>query len=127
VSKKLSSRERDAGAARVAFQEAVIATNNRVSAGTPRFTISEKTKGNILLKEWEHNIAEGKQQAQKITNSLEKAFNSIDGDLLGIDNRGNAETLMKMNVERISLDPKKIRKRFGQYLSDDYGRHNPSG
>jgi hypothetical protein len=60
VSENLSSIERDAGAARVAFQEAVIATNNRVSAGTPKLTISEKTRGNILLKEWEHNIAEGK-------------------------------------------------------------------
>ena len=63
----------------------MIATNNRVSAGVRRLTISEKTRGNILLKEWEHNIAEGKQQAQKITNSLEEAFNSIDGELLGID------------------------------------------
>jgi hypothetical protein len=39
VSENLSARERDAGAARVAFQEAVIAMNNRVSAGTPRLTI----------------------------------------------------------------------------------------
>ena len=79
VSENLSARERDAGAARVTFQEAVIATNNRVSAGTPRLTILEQTRGNIMLKEWEHNIAEGKQQALKITNSLEEALNSIDG------------------------------------------------
>jgi hypothetical protein len=106
VSENLSVRERDAGAARVAFQEAVIATNNRVSVGTPRFTISEQTRGNILLKEWEHNIAMGKEQAQKVTNSLEEAFNSIDGELLGIDSGGNAEALMQMNVEQISLDLK---------------------
>jgi hypothetical protein len=111
VSKNLSARERDARAAQVAFQEAVIATNNRVSAGTPRLTISEQTRGNILLKEWEHNIAEGKQQAKKITNSLEDAFSSIDNDLLGINNRGNAETLMQMNVEKISLDLKEKEER----------------
>jgi hypothetical protein len=35
---------------------------------------------------------------------LEEAFNSIDGELLGIDNRGDAETLMQMNLEQISLD-----------------------
>jgi hypothetical protein len=103
VSENLSARERDAGAARVAFQEAVIATNNRVSSGTPVFTISEQTRGNILLKDWEHNIAMGKEQAQKVTNSLEEAFNSIDGELLGIDSGGNAEALMQMNVEQISL------------------------
>jgi len=51
VSEKLSTRERDVGAARVAFQEAVIAMNNRVSAGAPRLTILEQTRGNILLKE----------------------------------------------------------------------------
>jgi hypothetical protein len=94
VFENLSTRERDVGAARITFQEVVIATNNRVSAGTPRFTISEKTRGNILLKDWEHNIAMGKEQAQKVTISLEEDFNSIDGELLGIDSRGNAEALM---------------------------------
>jgi DUF4097 and DUF4098 domain-containing protein YvlB len=102
----LSARERDAGAARVAFQEAVIATNNRVSTGTPRLTTLEQTRGNIMLKEWEHNITEGKQQAQNITNSLEEAFDSIDGELLGIDSGCDAETLIQMNVEKISLDLK---------------------
>jgi hypothetical protein len=43
VSENLSARERDAGATRVDFQEAVIATNNQVSVGTPRFTIVEQT------------------------------------------------------------------------------------
>ena len=106
VSENLSARERDAGVARVAFQEAVIAMNNRVLVGTPRFTISEKTQGNILLKDWEHNIALGKEQVQKVTNSLEEAFNSIDGKMMGIDSGGNAKALMQMNVEHISLDLK---------------------
>jgi hypothetical protein len=74
VSENLTARERDAEAARVAFQEAVIATNNRVSAGAPGLTIPEQTRGNILLKDWEHNIALGKEQAQKVTNSLEEAL-----------------------------------------------------
>jgi hypothetical protein len=41
VLENLSAREREAGATQVAFQEAVIATNNRDSGSTPRFTISE--------------------------------------------------------------------------------------
>jgi hypothetical protein len=94
VSENLSTREREVEAARVTFQEVVIATNNKVSESTPRFTISEQTRGNILLKEWEHNITEGKQQAKKITNSLEEAFSSIDDYLLGIDSGGNSETLV---------------------------------
>ena len=59
-----------------------------------------------MLKDWEHNIALGKEQAQKVTNSLEEAFNSIDGELLGMDSGGDAETLIQMNVEQISLDLK---------------------
>jgi hypothetical protein len=106
VSENLAAREMDAEAARVSFQEPVIATNNRVSAGAPRLAISEQTRGSILLKDWEHNIALGKEQAQKVTNSLEESFNSIDGELLGIDSGGDAEALMQMNVEQISLDLK---------------------
>jgi hypothetical protein len=41
VVENLSAREREARAAWVTFQEAVIATNNRDSGSTPRFTISE--------------------------------------------------------------------------------------
>jgi hypothetical protein len=106
VSENLTFKERDAEAARVTFQEAVIATNNRVSIGSPRLAIPEQTKGNILLKDWEHNIALGKEQAQKVTNSLEEAFNSIDGEMLGMDSGGDAEALIQMNVEHISLDLK---------------------
>ena len=117
VSENLVARERDAGAAQVAFQEAMIAMNNRVSIGAHRLTVSEQTRGNILLKEWEHNIAEGKQQALKITHSLEEALNSIDGELLGIDNGGDAETLIQMNVEQISLYLKEMEERDSADIS----------
>jgi hypothetical protein len=106
ISENLTVREKNAEAARVAFQEAVIATNNRFSAFPPGLTISEQARGNILLKDWEHNIDLSKEQAQKVTNSLEEAFNAIDGELLGIDSGGDAETLMQMNVEQISFDLK---------------------
>jgi hypothetical protein len=111
VSENLTARERDAEVARVTFQEAVIATNNRVLAGSPRLAIPEQTRGNILLKDWEHNISLGKEQAQKVTNSLEEAFNSIDGELLGMETGGDAETLIQMNVEHISLDLKEKEER----------------
>jgi hypothetical protein len=106
VAENLTVRERDAEAARVAFQEVVIATNNRVSVGSPGFSLPEQMRVNILLKDWEHNIALGKEQAQKVTNSLEEAFNSIDGELLGMDSGGDVEALMQINVEQISLDLK---------------------
>jgi hypothetical protein len=50
ISENLIVKERNAEAARITFQEAVIATNNRFSVGSPRLTIIEQTRGNILLK-----------------------------------------------------------------------------
>jgi hypothetical protein len=41
ISENLIVKERNTEAARVAFQEAVIATNNRFSVGSPRLTIAE--------------------------------------------------------------------------------------
>jgi hypothetical protein len=106
MSKNLTAREREAEVAQVSFQDAVIATNNRFSADVPGLSIPEQTRGNILLKDWEHNISLGKEQVQKVTHSLEEAFNSIDGELLYIDSRGDAEALMQINVQQISFELK---------------------
>jgi Tfp pilus assembly protein PilX len=117
ISENLIVRERNAEAARVAFQEAVIATNNRFSSGSPGLTIAEQTRGNILLKDWEHNITLSKEQAQKVTNSLEEAFNAINGELLGMESGGDSETLRKMNVDQISLDLKEKNERDSTDIS----------
>ena len=100
----LSVREREAGVAQVAFQEDVIATTNRESTNSSEFSISKQTRGNILLKEWECSISEGKLQAKKVRKSCEEAFGSIDGNLLGTDSESNAETLIQMNIVKLSLD-----------------------
>jgi hypothetical protein len=42
-------------------------------------------------------------QAKRVTKSLEETFSSIDGNLLGINRGGNAEALIQMNMEKISL------------------------
>jgi hypothetical protein len=53
VLENLSLKERDVGADRVAFQEAIIATTRREERSSSSFPIAEQTRGNILLKEWE--------------------------------------------------------------------------
>jgi hypothetical protein len=111
ISENLIVKERNAEAAQVVFQEAVIATNNRFSAGTPGLSIAEQTRGNILLKNWEHDIALSKEQAQKVTNSLEEIFKNINAELLGMENGGDTETLRQINMERISLDIKEKNER----------------
>jgi hypothetical protein len=58
---RISSIENEAEAARVIFQEAVITTTKKEMGSSSRLSIPEQTRGNILLKAWEHNISEGKK------------------------------------------------------------------
>jgi hypothetical protein len=74
VLENLSLREKEVGAARVAFQEAIIATTKREIGSSSRFSIPEQTQGNILLKEWERNISEGRQQDKEVRKSCEETF-----------------------------------------------------
>jgi hypothetical protein len=111
ISKNRIVKERNAEAAWVVFQEAVVATNNRFTSGTPGLSIAEQTRGNILLKNWEHDIALSKEQAQKVTNSLEETFKNISTELLGMKNGGDTEMLRQINMERISLDIKEKNER----------------
>jgi hypothetical protein len=70
-----------------------------------------------LLKDWEHNITLSKEQAQKVTNSLEEAFNSIDSELLGMKSGGDSETLRQMNLDQISLNLKEKNERNSKDIS----------
>jgi hypothetical protein len=117
ISENLIVKERNAEAARVVFQEAVIATNNRFSAEAPGLSIAEQTRGNILLKNWEHDIASSKEQAQKVANSLEETFKIINTELIGMESGGDTETLRQINMERISLDMKEKNERILMEIS----------
>jgi hypothetical protein len=116
ISENLTNKERNAEATRVAFQEAVIATNNRFS-GPPGLTIVEQTRGNILLKNWEQDITLSKEQAQKVTNLLEEAINNINGEQIGIEIGDDTEALRQINIDRISLDIKEENERNSAEIS----------
>ena len=117
ISENLIDKEINAEATRIAFQEAVIATNNRFSTRSLGLTIAEQTRGNILLKNWEHDITLSKEQAQKVTNSLKEACNAINGELLGMEIGGDTEALRQMNIDQISLDMKEKNERNSAEIS----------
>jgi hypothetical protein len=106
ISENLTVKKRNAEAARVLFQEAVIATNNKFSTGTPGLSITEQTRGNILLKNWEHDIDLSREQAQKVITSLEGTFKNINVELLGMEIGGDTEALRQIDMEQVSLDIK---------------------
>jgi hypothetical protein len=85
VLKDISLREREAGVARIAFQEVVVATTKEGMVGSVRLSISEQTRGNILLKAWEHNISESRERAKEMKNSCEETFGLINKNLLNLD------------------------------------------
>jgi hypothetical protein len=111
VLENISFREKEAGAARVIFQEAVIATTKKETGSSSRFSIPEQTRGNILLKAWEHNISEGRQQAKEVRKSCEETFGFIDGRLLGLDSESNTETLGQINIAKHLLNIKENEER----------------
>jgi len=70
-----------------------------------------------LLKEWERNISEGKSQAKNVRKTCKEVFNSIDGNLLGIDSESNAETLSQMNMAKLLLDINEEEERYSTEVS----------
>ena len=86
--------------ARVTFQEAVIAMTKRETCSSFNFSIQEQTRCNILLKEWECNISEGRQQANEVRKSCEETFGFVDGSSLGLVSESSTETLGHINIAK---------------------------
>ena len=59
-------REREAIVARTTFQEVVISLAKEGRAMASGLSISEQTRGDIILKTWESNIAEGRKMAKEL-------------------------------------------------------------
>jgi hypothetical protein len=84
--------------AQVAFQDVVIATMNVEAVNSSKLSIVEQTKGNILLKAWEHNISESRGRAKEVRNSCEETFALINKYLLDLDKEGSVGMLGKINI-----------------------------
>jgi hypothetical protein len=110
ISENLVNKERSAEDARLAFQEAVVATNNRFS-GPPGLTTAEQTRGNILLKNWEQSITSSKEQVQRMTNLLAEACSIMNDEQLGMEFGSDAEALKQVNTDQISINIKEENER----------------
>jgi hypothetical protein len=107
----LTLKEKEAEAARVAFQEAIIVMTKRETGSSSRFSIPEQTRGNIFLKEWERNISEGRQQAKEVRKSCEETFSFLDGSWLGPDGERNTGILGQINTAEHLLNIKENEER----------------
>jgi prephenate dehydratase len=98
VLENISLREKEIGAARVAFQDVAIATAKIEMVGSSKLSIAEQTRGNILLKVWAQNISESRGRANEVMNSCEETFALISRSLLSLDKEDTAGTLGKINI-----------------------------
>ena len=102
----ITLRERGAKAAQGVFQEAIISSMKEEILIASRLSIPEQTKGNILLKAWEHNIAKNIKMAKEVRYSYEETFGLLNKKLLDIDKESSSGTLGKINIAKHLLDIK---------------------
>jgi hypothetical protein len=64
-----------------------------------------------LLKEWEHNISEGRQKAKEIRKYYEETFGLLNGIWLGSDGESCIEILGQINTAKYLLNIKENEER----------------
>ena len=77
-------REKEATASRVTFQEVVLSTTKEEVTRVTRLSLSEQTRGDIILKTLEANIVESKILAREVKKTCEEAFYSLDRESLHV-------------------------------------------
>lgn len=102
----ITIRERGATAAQGVFQEAIISSAKEEIVIASTLSIPEQTRGNFLLKAWEHNIAENRKIAKEVRDSCEETFGLLNKKLLDLDKESSSETLGKINIAKHLLDIK---------------------
>jgi hypothetical protein len=97
-------KEREAIAARASFQEAVVSSTKEEVTMVSRLSLSEQTRGDIILKTWEANIVESKILAKEVKKSCEEAFHSLDKESLGLEKDNISEVLGQVDIEKNQLN-----------------------
>jgi hypothetical protein len=69
-----------------------------------RLSLSEKTRGDIILKTWEANIAESKRLAKEVKKACEEAFNSLDKGSLGLNKDNISKVLGQVDIAKNQLN-----------------------
>jgi hypothetical protein len=70
-------REIEATATRTNFQEEAMSSTREEISVTPRLTVAEQVRGDIILKTWEDNITESKRMTKEIKEYCEEIFHFL--------------------------------------------------
>jgi hypothetical protein len=67
---------------------------------------SEQTRGDIILKTWETNIAESKRMAKEVKKDCEETFHSLEKESLGLEKYDIFEVLGQFDIAKHQLNIK---------------------
>jgi signal transduction histidine kinase len=93
-------KEREAIATRVTFQEVVLSVGKDEVARATRLSLSEKTRGDIILKTWEANLVESKRLAWEVKKVSKEACSSLDKESLDIERDSTSEALGQIDIAK---------------------------
>jgi len=99
-------KEREATAARATFQEVVLIAARDEVARFPRLSLSEQTRGDIILKNWEANLAERKRLTREVKKACEEVLPSLDKESLDVEGDSISEALGKIDIAKNQLNSK---------------------
>jgi hypothetical protein len=86
-------KEKEAKAARVTLQKAIIYSASEETSKTTKISATEQIRGDIMLKLWETNITENKRIVKEIRDDCEEVFDLLDKRSLNIG-KGNCTGLL---------------------------------
>jgi len=107
VSKSLDNinlKEKEAKEARTIFHKVVVCSGNKEISKSPKLSVTEKIRGDIMLKVWETNIAKNKRIAKEIKDDCEEVFGLLEKGSLGIGRDNCIGILGTINIIRHQLN-----------------------
>jgi hypothetical protein len=99
-------KEREAIAAQTSFQEAVVSSEREGISMVFRFSVSEKIRGDIILKTWEANITASKRMTKEVKKACEESFYSLDKESLGLGKDNISKVLGQVDIVKHQLNIK---------------------
>jgi hypothetical protein len=98
--KNIYIKERESRSTRAKFQEDILLVPKDDVSDVPRLSLSEKTRGDIILKAWETNMVERKRLAREVNEAFLEALSSLDKGLLDVEGNIIFETLGQIDIAK---------------------------
>jgi len=98
--KNIHIKEREARSTRIKFQEVVLLVPRDEVLNVPWLSLSEQTRGNIILKSWETSLVKSKRLAREVNEACLEALSSLDKGLLDFEGNAISEALGQIDIAK---------------------------